>query len=114
MTVDWVSNVSWGPITNPGPLQTHYWQIPFTGTPHVIATAYLCQVSIGEQGGTAGVATAAFKRFQFLDSAGVLVENDLTSIMSNIEVVNCVSITVALDVVAATACGGWSFYGVSP
>jgi len=113
MAVDWVQTWTWGPITNMGSLQTNYFRIPFSGTPHIIGSAYLAEVSIGEQGGTGGVAVAAFKRFEFLDSNGLVQESEITSVASFIEVESCVSITIALDLTIATGCGGWTFYWVS-
>jgi hypothetical protein len=101
---------SWGPISNSGELQNNYSRIPFDGAPHIIGSAYLAEVSTGELSGTAGVALAAFKRFEFLDGNGVLQETEITDAASFVEVERCVSITVALDIRAATALGGWSFY----
>jgi hypothetical protein len=68
---------------------------------------------IGGGSGTAGVAVASFKRFEFLDDNGIVQETELTSVSSFVEVQRCVSITIALDLVAATGCGGWSFYWLS-
>ncbi len=110
MAVNWVQTTSWGPLTNAGALQNNYFRIPFQGTPHILASAYLNEVSIGELDGQAGVAVAAFKRFEFLDENGVVQETEVAAITSWIDVPNCVSITVALDIVAATACGGWVYY----
>jgi hypothetical protein len=109
MPVDWVQTWTWGLITNPGSLQTNYFRIPFSGTPHIIGSAYLAELSPGEQ----GVAVAAFKRFEFLDGNGLVQETEITSVASFIEVENCVSITIALDLIAATVLGGWTFYWVS-
>jgi hypothetical protein len=55
------------------------------------------------------VAVATFKRFEFLDDKGFVREVDRPEVSSFIEVERCVSITVALDLIAATGCGGWSF-----
>jgi hypothetical protein len=70
----------------------------------------LAEVSTGGQNGMGGVAVAAFKRFEFLDGNGLVQETEITSVASFIEVDNCVSITIALDLNDATGCGGWSFY----
>ena len=113
MAIDFVMAARWGPITHSGPLQNKYWRIPFEGAPHIIATSYLAEVSIGGRDGQAGVALAAFKRFEFLDDRGGIQETELTKIVSFVEVERCVSITVALDLVDATACGGWTFFWVS-
>jgi hypothetical protein len=102
-------NATWGPLTNPGALQTNYWRIPFAGAPHILGSAFLSEVSTGELDGTAGVAVATFKRFEFLDEKGSVREVDQPEVSSFIEVERCVSITVALDLIAATGCGGWSF-----
>jgi hypothetical protein len=109
VAVGWVMNASWGPITNPGALQTNYWRIPFTGAPHILGSAFLSEVSIGTHDGVAGVAVATFKRFEFLNDKGSIQEVEQTEVSSWIEVERCVSITVALDLIAATGCGGWSF-----
>jgi hypothetical protein len=109
VAVGWVMNATWGPITNPGALQTNYWRIPFEGTPHILGSAFLSEVSIGTRDGVAGVAVATFKRFEFVDDKGSIQEVDQTAVSSFIEVERCVSVTVALDLVAATGCGGWSF-----
>jgi hypothetical protein len=66
-------------------------------------------MSNGATGGLAGVAVASFKRFEFLDDQGPTLETEITNISSFIEVENCVSITIALDLIDATACGGWTF-----
>jgi hypothetical protein len=113
MAVDFVQTWSWGPISNPGALQTNYFRIPFGNAPHIVGSAYLAEVSTGELAGTGGVAVASFKRFEFLDDNGIVQENELTSVSSFVEVQRCVSITIALDLVAATGCGGWSFYWLS-
>lgn len=49
MAVDFVQTWSWGPLTNSGSLQTNYFRIPLSGTPHIIGSAYLAEVSVGEQ-----------------------------------------------------------------
>ncbi len=113
MAVNWVQTTTWGPITNPGELQNNYARIPFQGLPHILASAYLNEVSTAELNGEAGVAVAAFKRFEFMDESGIVQEQELASIVSWIEVPRCVSITIALDIVAATACGGWAYYYLS-
>lgn len=113
MAVDFVQAATWGPIVNPGGLQTHYFRIPFRGTPHLVATSYLAEVSIGLRDGRYGVAVATFKRFEFLDGEGFVRETELTAVSSILEVDRCVSITIALDLETATAMGGWSFYFLS-
>lgn len=102
---------SWGPLENSGgDLQHNYFRIPFGGAPTVFATSYLAEVSIGSANGQAGVAVAAFKRFEFLDNNGNVQETEITSVASWLLVANCVSITIALDLQDATAMGGWTFY----
>jgi hypothetical protein len=113
VAVDWVQTTTWGPIVNSGELQTHYAQISFQGLPHILASAYLNEVSIGVLNNEAGTAVAAFKRFAFRDDHGDVKEQELTSITSWIDVPRCVSITIALDIRAATACGGWAYYYLS-
>ncbi len=113
MPVEFIQAWTWGPISNPGDFQTNYARIPFDGAPHIVGTSYLAAVSTGESGGAGGVATATFKRFEFLDDNGNLQETELTSVASIIEVNRCVSITIALDLTDAAACGGWSFYWMS-
>ncbi len=110
MAVNWVQTTTWGPITNPGELQNNYARIPFQGLPHILASAYLNEVSTGELDSVAGTALAAFKRFEFMDDNGIVQEQELTSVTSWIDVPRCVSITIALDIRAATACGGWTYY----
>jgi len=110
MAVDWVHTTTWGPITNPGDRQNFYARIPFQGLPHILASAYLSEVSIGEFNGVDGTAVAAFKRFEFMDDNGIVQEQEVTSITSWIDVPRCVSITIALDLGAAVACGGWTYY----
>ena len=110
MSVSFAILGSVGPITNLGPLQTNYFRIPFSGAPHIVASAYLSEVSTGGHNGQAGIAVATFKRFEFLDNNGVVQETELTSVSSILEVVRCVSITIALDLADATAMGGWSFF----
>jgi hypothetical protein len=112
MPVNWVQTWTWGPLNNPGDLQNHYFRIPIDGAPHVIASAYLNEVSIGLKDGVAGTALAAFKRFEFIDDNG-LQETELTTITSWIEVRKCVSITLAFDLRAAFANAGWTIYWVS-
>src|SRR4051812_8368743 len=97
MPVNFVQDFSWGPISNAGDLQTHYFRIPFGGTPHIKATAYLAEVSIGQKDGRAGTAVATFKRFEFLDDNGIVQETELAAVSSFLEVNRCVSITIALD-----------------
>lgn len=109
MAVGWIMNATWGPISNPGDLQNNYWRIPFDGRPHILGSSFLSEVSIGLKDGVAGVAVATFKRFEFVDKDGVVREVDQSAVSSFIEVDRCVSITVALDIRAATAMGGWSF-----
>ena len=109
MAVGWVMNATWGPILNAGDLQNNYWRIPFAGTPHILGSAFLSEVSIGLKDGQPGVAVATFKRFEYLDKQGFVQEVEQAAVSSFIEVDRCVSITVALDIRAATACGGWSF-----
>jgi hypothetical protein len=113
MAVDGIQAWTFGPFTNEGELQTHYWRMPVAGLPHILATAYLNEVSIGQLNGTRGIASAAFKRFEFMDEKGLVQETELTDIVSAIDVQRCVSITIALDLRAATACGGWTFYYLS-
>jgi hypothetical protein len=113
MAVDWCQVWSWGPITNPGDRQNNYFRIPFADAPHIVGSAYLNEVSIGDRDGTAGVAVATFKRFEFLDDNGLVQVTDLTSVSAFIEVQRCVSITIAFDLIDATACAGWSFYWLS-
>lgn len=114
MAVDFVQAWTWGPLTTSGGLQTHYFKVPFSGAPHIIGTAYLAEVSIGGQvNGTAGVAVACFKAYEYLDQDGVLVKTQIDSVASFVEVENCVSITIALDITDATGMGGWSFYWLS-
>lgn len=114
MPVDFVQAWTWGPLTTSGGLQTHYFKVPFSGAPHIIGTAYLAEVSIGGQvNGTAGVAVACFKSFESLDQSGAVVDTPINSVSSWVEVENCVSITIALDITDATGMGGWSFYWLS-
>jgi hypothetical protein len=113
MAVDFVQTWTWGPIVNPGALQKNYFRIPFAGTPHIIGSAYLAEVSIGGTDGQAGVAAATFKRIEFLYDQGIVQETEFTDVSSYIEVVNCVSITIALNLVDATGCGGWTFHWLS-
>jgi hypothetical protein len=104
---------SWGPLDNSGgDVQHNYFRIPFGGAPNVFATSYLAEVSIGSANGQAGVAVAAFKRFEFLDPNGIVQETEITSVASWLFVASCVSITIALDLQDATAMGGWTFYGL--
>lgn len=72
-----IQAVSWGPWTNPGSMQRNYFRIPFDGAPHILATAYLDVVSIGDQDGSAGAAVAAFKRYEYLDANGQVQEQEL-------------------------------------
>jgi hypothetical protein len=72
VAVAWVMNASWGPLVNPGALQTNYWRIPFAGSPHILGSALLSEVSVGIKDGLAGVAVATFKRFEFRDEGGVV------------------------------------------
>jgi hypothetical protein len=69
-------------------------------------------VSISSNDGTAGVAVATFKRFEFFDRDGLVQETELgeTDPWAFVEVERCVSITIALNLAAAIACGGWSFH----
>jgi len=113
MSVNFVQIASWGPINNAGDLQTHYFRIPFSDTPHIIATAYLAEVSIGQKDGRVGTAVATFKRFEFLDDNRIVQEKELTAVSSILEVTRCVSITIALDLDIAVGMGGWSFYFLS-
>jgi hypothetical protein len=113
MAVDWVMLVSWGPLTNSGDSQPNYWRVPFSGAPHILASAYLGAVSTGTLNDVAGVAIAAFKRFEFLDANGNIQEQEVAQPQSGLEVENCVSITVVLELTAAAAIGGWSFFFVS-
>ena len=113
MAVDWVMLATWGPLSNSGQFQPNYWRIPFSGAPHIVASAYLSEVSTGALNNVAGVAVAAFKRFEFVDANGDVQEQEITEVSSFLEVDSCISITVALDLVAATAMGGWSFYWLS-
>jgi hypothetical protein len=109
MAVDWVMAANWGVFSDSGS-ENNYWRIPFAGTPHILATSYLGELSPGARDGVEGVAVSAFKRFEFLDGGGLVQETELTGVATFIEVVNCVSITVALDLTDATVLGGWSFY----
>lgn len=113
MAVDWVQTWTWGPLDNPGELQNHYFRVPIEGAPHIIASAYVNELSVGTKDGVAGIAVAAFKRFEFLDNQGQLRETELTTITSWIEVQRCVSITLAFDLRAAFANAGWTIYWVS-
>jgi hypothetical protein len=113
MAVDFCQTWSWGPINNPGDLQNNYFRIPFGGAPHILGSAYLNEVSLGAKDGVTGVAAVAFKRFEFLDDAGLVQETEITAISSWIEVQRCVSITIAFDLVDAFACAGWTFYWLS-
>ena len=113
MPVDFVQAFNWGPIVNAGDLQTNYFRIPFGGTPHIVASAYLAEVSIGQKDGKVGTAVATFKRFEFLDNNGIVQETELTEVSSSLEVVQCVSVTIALNLEIATGMGGWSFYFLS-
>ncbi len=111
MAVGFLVAASWGPLNaGTGPVQRNYWRIPFADNPHIIATAYLSEVSIGAHDGNTGVAVATFKRFEYLDEHGLTQETELTEVSSFLEVGRCVSITVALDLQDAVAMGGWSFY----
>jgi len=102
---------SWGLLENSGgDLQTNYYRIPFEGAPTVFANSYLAEMSIGSANGQAGTAVAAFKRFEYLDNNGLVQETEITSVASWLLVPNCVSITIGLDLIAATALGGWTFY----
>jgi len=114
MAVDFVWPWSWGPLSNSGGFQPNYFRIPFENAPHIFGTAYLAELSTGSSDGTDGVAVATFKRFEFLDDNGIVQQSpDLTSVSSWIDVPRCVSITIALDLIDATALGGWSFYFLS-
>ena len=113
MTVGWVQAWSWGPIYNSGERQNYYFRVPVTGTPHIIATASLNVLSTIELDGVAGHALASFDRFEFLDDQGVTQETEVPSITSWVDVPRCVSITLAVGLRAAAACGQWSFYGLS-
>jgi hypothetical protein len=117
--VDHVLVGSWGPFNNLGDLQTHYFRVPFEGTPRIVATAYLADVSIGDspgpegQPGQAGIALASFKRFEFLNDAGMVQEQEVTEVTAFLDIRRCVSITIALDLAIGTALGGWTFYTLS-
>jgi hypothetical protein len=114
MAVDAVQSFTWGPLDNSTVnQQSNFFRIPVSGTPNILATSYLAEVSIGDQGTTAGVAVASFKRFEFLDGNGLVQETELSSISSAIFVERCVSITVAFDLIDAIACAGWTFYWLS-
>ena len=113
MAIDRVEVGTWGPINNPGGLQNNYFRVPFDGAPHIVATAYLNELSTAELNGVAGIAVAAFKRFEFFDDAGVVQETELTTITSWIDVPQCVSITIAFDLRAAFANAGWTFYWIA-
>jgi hypothetical protein len=102
---------SWGPLEYSGTdVQRNYFRIPFGGAPTVLATSYLAEVSTGGANGQAGVAVAAFKRFEFVDDNGLVQETEITSVASWLLVARCVSITIALDLQDATGLGGWTFY----
>ncbi|SPB14765.1 hypothetical protein NOV72_01997 [Caballeronia novacaledonica] len=113
MAVEFVQTFTWGPIVNASDLQTHYFRIPFPGLPHIVASAYLAEVSIGQKDGRVGTAVATFKRFEFLDGNGFMQETELEAVSSFLEVDRCVSVTIALDLDVATGMGGWSFYFLS-
>jgi hypothetical protein len=85
-------------------------RIPFAGTPHIPASAYLNEVSIGLLNDVPGLALAGFKRFEFLDDNGLTQETEVSGIVSWIDVPRCVSITIAFDLRAATGCAGWTYY----
>jgi len=110
MPVAWIELGTWGPFRNSGTRQNNYWRIPFSGSPHIIASAYINYVSLAANNPTAGWAMATFKRFEFMDDNGFVQETDVPSVVSGIEVFNCVSITVALDLEYAIAEAGWTFY----
>ena len=113
MTIEWVQTWTWGPLDNPGELQNHYFRVPVDGAPHIVATAYLSELSTGLLGGTPGIAVAAFKRFEFLDDQGSTQDTELTTITSWVDVPRCVSITLAFDLRAAFANAGWTFYSIA-
>jgi hypothetical protein len=110
MAVNWVQTTTWGPITNDGDWQRNYFRIPFAGTPHILASAYLNEVSIGLLNDVPGLALAGFKRFEFLGDNGLTQETEVSGIVSWIDVPRCVSITIAFDLRAATGCAGWTYY----
>jgi hypothetical protein len=95
------------------PLQRHHFTVPFQGLPHGIGTSCLAEVCSGELNYTAGVALACFANYAWQNSDGDVLVVDVENVASFIEVQDCVSITIAVDVVAATAMGGWIFYPVT-
>jgi hypothetical protein len=60
-----------------------------------------------------GVALACFANYAWQNSDGDVLVVDAENVASFIEVQDCISITIAVDVVAATAMGGWIFYPVT-
>jgi hypothetical protein len=114
MATDLYGTVSWGPFQNSGALQVHHFKMPFSGAPHVFATAYLSEVSTGGVvDGNAGVAMVCFLSWEYLDNDGHKHTQHATGVPNAIEVEKCVSITIDLEVVEATAVGGWTFYVLS-
>ena len=114
MATEFFQAWTWGPFQNSGALQVHHFKVPFSGNPHVIGTSYLAEVSVGGMiNGTAGVALACFSSFEFRNSDGAVKSQDISTVGNFVEVENCVSITIDLEVVDATALGGWTFYIVS-
>jgi hypothetical protein len=111
MAIDFYQAWTWGPFQNPGPLRCHHFTVPFQGLPHVIGTSYLAGVSSGELNYTAGAALACSANYTWQN--GDVLAVDVENVASFIEVQDCVSITIAVDVVAATATGGWTFYVVT-
>lgn len=112
MSTHLLAMTTWGPIANPGERQNHYYRIPFAGAPTILASSYLAEVSVGLKDGVMGIAVATFKRFEYLDDGGLVQEKDLDTVLSCIKVERCISITIALDLIDATALGGWTFMSV--
>ena len=113
MSIEFFQTWTWGPFQNPGRLQVHNFSIPFKGLPHVIRTSCLAEVSTGELNGTAGVALACFSSYANKNADGDVLAVNIPSVGSCVEMENCVPITIALEEVAATAMGGWTFYLMS-
>ena len=81
MAVGFVMAASWGPLAaDPGAVQNNYWRIPFDDSPHIVATAYLSELSIGAHDGRTGIAVATFKRFEYLDDAGQTSLDELNDV----------------------------------
>jgi hypothetical protein len=106
---------NWGLFTNTGGDDPHRWRFPFAGAPHILGTSYLGEFSQGAQNGVGGAGVVTFKRYEFLDSGGLVQEVELsTEPVTFLEVTSCVSITVEINLNDATVLGGWSFYWLTP